>query len=95
MMRCACALSVLGFAVALSTASPAGAQSSPCTGDVTADGVPRERGPALRMGITPAGEAGAIGSAPLTPIDRRKTLEALARLRPSHAPFVLRLNRFF
>jgi len=47
------------------------------------------------MGITPAGEAGAIGSAPLIPIDRRKTLEALARLRPSRAPFVLRLNRFF
>jgi len=95
MMRGACALSVLGFAVVLSTASPAGAQSNPCTGDVTADGVPREPGPALRMGITPAGEAGAIGSAPLIPIDRRKTLEALARLRPSRAPFVLRLNRFF
>ena len=47
------------------------------------------------MGITPAGRAGAIGDAPLTPISGRKTLAALDRLRPSDASFTLRLNRFF
>jgi hypothetical protein len=48
------------------------------------------------MGITPAGRAGAVGPAvPLVPIDQGKTLAALRRLRPPHAPFVLRLNRFF
>jgi hypothetical protein len=52
--------------------------------------------PPLRFGITPAGEAGSIGPpVPLTPIDMPKTLSALDRLRPPHAPFVLRLNRFF
>jgi hypothetical protein len=52
--------------------------------------------PPLRFGITPAGEAGAIGPpVPLTPIDMPKTLDALARLRARGAPFVLRLNRFF
>ena len=77
------------------TTGPIWAQSSPCTGDLGARGVARKPAPPLHMGITPAGEAGAIGSAPLAPIDRRKTLQALARLRPSRAPFVLRLNRFF
>src|SRR5215218_1419414 len=72
------------------------AGSSPCTGDLTAAGVPQLPGPPLRMGITPAGRAGAVGPAvPLTPIDRAKTLAALRRLRPHHGSFVLRLNRFF
>jgi hypothetical protein len=57
--------------------------------------VPRLPGPPLRFGITPAGEAGAVGSAPLTPLSTPSTLAALRRLRPRHAPFVLRLNRFF
>jgi hypothetical protein len=87
----------LAAALALAAVSPAmaSAQSSPCTGDTTADGVPRKPAPRLRFGITPAGEAGAIGSAPLTPIDRGKTFQALDRLRPRKAPFVMRLNRFF
>ena len=52
--------------------------------------------PPLHFGIAPAGEAGALGPpVPLTPIDMGKTLSALGRLRPPHAPFVLRLNRFF
>ena len=52
--------------------------------------------PPLHFGIAPAGEAGALGpQVPLTPIDMGKTLSALGRLRPPHAPFVLRLNRFF
>ncbi|MFL5891899.1 MAG: hypothetical protein ACJ75I_04080 [Solirubrobacterales bacterium] len=85
----------VGSAVAPSS-SEAGGSGSPCTGDLTAAGVPKLPGPRLRMGITPAGRAGAIGPpVPLTPIDRGKTLAALHRLRPPGAPFVLRLNRFF
>jgi hypothetical protein len=52
--------------------------------------------PPLTFGITPAGEAGALGPAvPAVPDDPPKTLAALDRLRPRGAPFVLRLNRFF
>ena len=52
--------------------------------------------PPLRFGITPAGEAGALGPAvPAVPDNPRRTLAALQRLRPPGAPFVLRLNRFF
>jgi hypothetical protein len=70
--------------------------SGPCVGDTSAAGVARRPAPPLRMGITPAGRAGAAGPAvPLVPIDRRKTLDALRVLRARHAPFVLRLNRFF
>jgi hypothetical protein len=70
--------------------------SSPCLGDTSADGVVAKPGPRLRFGITPAGEAGAIGSpVPVTPGTRAETLAALRRLRPPKAPFVLRLNRFF
>jgi len=69
--------------------------SSPCLGDVTAAGVPMEPGRPLRMGISPAGLAGTLGPTdPVTPIDRRRTLAALRRLRPPQAPFVLRLTRF-
>lgn len=71
--------------------------ASACPGDVARPTAPANReAPALRFGITPAGEAGAIGApVPLTPISRRKTLAALKRLRPRQGPFVLRLNRFF
>jgi len=50
----------------------------------------------LAFGITPAGEAGALGPAvPAVPDDPPKTLAALDRLRPRRAPFVLLLNRLF
>src|SRR3954452_4848636 len=85
----------VGSAVAPSS-SEAGGSGSPCTGDLTAPGVRKLPGPRLRMGITPAGRAGAIGPpVPLTPIDRGKTLAALHRLRPPGAPFVIGCNRFF
>ena len=68
-----------------------------CVPRTSADGLRVLPGPALRMGLTPAGEAGALGPAvPLTPIDPEKTYAALAQLRPpGDAPFVLRLNRLF
>jgi hypothetical protein len=70
--------------------------ATPCTGDTSAAGVPQRPAPPLRMGIGPAGRAGAVGPrVPLTPIDQGKTLSALRQLRPAHTPFVLRLNRFF
>ena len=63
---------------------------------MAASGVPQLPGRHLRMGINPAGRAGAIGPPiPLTPIDYSKTLAALRKLRPKEGPFVLRLNRFF
>src|SRR3954469_21641511 len=75
----------------------AGAQSAPCPPRTSADGVPVKPGPAVRMGITPAGEAGALGpKVPVVPIDQQRTYAALAELRPpGDAPFVLRLNRLF
>ena len=80
-------------------AAPAGAENAPsgaCLGDPSANGVPMAPGPRLRFGITPAGEAGALGPAvPVVPDDPPRTLAALARLHPPKAPFVLRLNRFF
>src|SRR3954451_16528220 len=104
-MRRAFPIALLASASILATAvgSPAPASQAgstattqPCTGDTSAAGVPQRAGPHLRMGIGPAGRAGAVGPAvPLTPIDYEKTLEALRRLRPPHEPFVLRLNRFF
>ena len=58
--------------------------------------MPQRPGPPLTFGITPAGEAGALGPAvPAVPDDPPRTLAALSRLRPRGAPFVLRLNRFF
>ena len=78
-------------------APAAAAGQAPCSSPLTAGGVPVKPGPALRMGLTPAGEAGALGPAvPVTPIDMPKTYAALAGLRPpGGAPFVLRLNRLF
>jgi hypothetical protein len=88
----AAALLVLG----LCPAAAAG-QSSPCPPRTSAAGVPVKPGPAVRMGITPAGEAGALGPAvPVVPIDQARTYAALGELRPpGDAPFVLRLNRLF
>ncbi|HEY8637660.1 MAG TPA: hypothetical protein VIL64_00360 [Solirubrobacteraceae bacterium] len=72
------------------------AQSPFCVERTSADGLAMKPGPPLRMGIAPAGEAGALGpSVPVTPIDRDKTIAALDQLRPAGAPFVLRLNRLF
>jgi hypothetical protein len=95
-MRAALAIGAMVFVLALG-ADPALARGTePCTGDTTADGVPRRPGPPLHMGIGPAGAAGAAGPAvPLVPIDFDQTLDALERLRPAGARFVLRLNRFF
>jgi hypothetical protein len=88
----AAALLLLG----LCPAAAAG-QSSPCPPRTGAEGVPVKPGPAVRMGITPAGEAGALGpKVPVVPIDQARTYAALAELRPpGDAPFVLRLNRLF
>ena len=97
MGRTALTLSIAAaLAVSLPPPTAAPAQGSgPCVGDVSAGGVPRRPAPPLRMGVNPAGRAGAAGPAvPLVPLDRRKTLGALRALRP-HAPFTLRLNRFF
>src|SRR5581483_7990257 len=93
----------LAALVAAAVSLPAGAAgdgahgvTAPCTGDESAAGVPQLPGPRLRMGINPAGRAGALGPpVPLTPIDYSKTLAALRGLRPKEGPFVLRLNRFF
>jgi hypothetical protein len=74
----------------------AAAQSSPCLGDPTADGVPRQPGEQLRFGLTPAGDAGALGPrVEPVPDDPPRTLAALGRLRAPKSPLVLRLNRFF
>jgi hypothetical protein len=90
---------IVAVALALTGPQPGRATASasgPCTGDTSAAGVPQLPGPPLRMGINPAGRAGALGPpVPLTPIDYSKTLAALRKLRPAHRPFVLRLNRFF
>src|SRR4051794_7534346 len=99
MTRLGLTLSLLAplAASALFATQSAAAQAppSPCLGDPSADAVAPKPAPPLRFGITPAGEAGALGPAvALTPIDRRRTLKALASLRPHGAPFVLRLNRF-
>jgi hypothetical protein len=89
----------VGAALAAFVAVPAGADTAlpgVCLGDPSANGVPMVPGPRVRFGITPAGEAGALGPAvPFVPDDPPRTLAALARLRPPKAPFVLRLNRFF
>ena len=89
----------VGAVLAALAAAPAGAENAlpgVCLGDPSANGVPMAPGPRVRFGITPAGEAGALGPAvPFVPDDPPRTLAALARLRPPKAPFVLRLNRFF
>jgi len=79
-------------------ASAAPAPSAPiCSGTVVPRRIPAPgRAPRLRMGIGPNGPSGAAGVAVApVPDNPRKTLAALARLRPRHAPLVLRLNRFF
>ena len=86
------AILVLLAALGLGGAAPARAQD--CLADL---GTPPSRpGPPLTFGITPAGEAGALGPAVApVPDDPQKTLAALDRLRAPAAPFVLRLNRLF
>src|SRR5215208_3387056 len=92
----ACALTATLTAPASSSDGSSGAAIAPCIGDTSAAGVPQRPGRAVRMGITPAGRAGAVGPpVPLTPIDQDRTLAALRRLRPPDGAFVLRLNRFF
>ena len=90
-------IAVLAAGAALLSSAGASAQvPNVCVGDLSAAGVEAMPGPAVRFGITPAGEAGAIGEpVPLVPIDQRKTVAALRQLRAPHSPFVLRLNRFF
>src|SRR4051812_42121955 len=93
------ALPLVCVFAALAGTSPAPAQDappSPCLGDTSADGVVAKPGPRLRFGITPAGEAGAIGvPVPVTPGTKAQTLAALRRLRPPGRPVGLRLKRFF
>jgi hypothetical protein len=95
--RCA-GLAAAAALACLVGAPVATAQDAPgvCLGDTSAAGVPMRPGAPLRMGITPAGEAGALGPAvPAVPDQPAKTLAALGRLRDPGGPFVLRLNRFF
>src|SRR5439155_21992853 len=67
-----------------------------CLGDTGAAGVPRQPGERLRFGITPAGEAGALGPrVEPVPDDPPRTLAALDRLHAPGTELVLRLNRFF
>jgi hypothetical protein len=97
-LKGALALAALAVCCALvPLASPARGQvPSVCLGDLDADQVEAVPGPALRYGITPAGEAGALGPAvPAVPGTLEQDLDSLALLRPQTAPFVLRLNRFF
>ena len=92
------AAAAVGAAALLAIPIPAAAQlPSVCLGDLTAANVPQRPGPPLRFGITPAGEAGALGPAvPVVPGTHQQDLAALAQLRPANgAPFVIRLNRFF
>lgn len=90
------ALAALAGTWAAAPASHAQAPSNACLGDTSASAVDQQSGPRLRFGITPAGEAGALGPAvQAVPDDPPRTLAALAELRPVGGPFVLRLNRFF
>jgi hypothetical protein len=92
-------IGIVVLVVGATSLMPAGAAAQlpdVCVGDLSASGVQAEPGPAVRFGISPAGEAGALGAAgPLVPIDQRKTVAALRLLRAPRSPFVLRLNRFF
>src|SRR5215212_739392 len=74
------------------------AQSEPCFGETSADGIPRKPGPPLRFGITPGVQTGQLGTGaqpPRTPEQPAKQLAALRALVPKGVPFVLRLHRFF
>jgi hypothetical protein len=97
MMRPAAAASLATLAALAMLPGSAGAQApAPCLGDPTADGVAKLPGPALRFGINPAGEAGALGPrVEPVPDDPARTLAALGRLRAPGAALVVRLNRFF
>ena len=91
------AAAALALAVLATLPATAGAQApEACLGDTSAEGVPKLPGPALRFGINPAGEAGALGPrVEPVPDDPARTLAALARLRAPHTSLVVRLNRFF
>jgi hypothetical protein len=70
-----------------------------CARNLQADQVPPspDKRP-LRFGITPGVQTGQLGGgavAPRLPEDPAKPLDALGRLKPADAPFVLRLHRFF
>jgi hypothetical protein len=92
-------LVVAALALAAPAALPAPAQAQApavCLGDSSAEGVARLPGPALRFGINPAGEAGALGPrVEPAPDDPARTLAALGRLRAPDTALVVRLNRFF
>ena len=61
------AAAALALAVLATLPATAGAQApEACLGDTSAEGVPKLPGPALRFGINPAGEAGALGP-PVSP----------------------------
>jgi hypothetical protein len=93
----ACVLAAAALAAAGLGGGDASAAPFPCIGEVNAPPVPPGSPPRLRFGITPGAQAGQIGPLPAPAVgeDADRTLAALARLRPSRAPFVLRLNRFF
>src|SRR3954449_12493283 len=58
-VRRSLAAALAGLVIAPATA----AGQAPCSSPLTADGVPVKPGPALRMGLTPSGEAGGAGPA--------------------------------
>lgn len=94
--RCLLLLGTLLTLAAAPAAHAAAAVTPGCPGTPSASGVPQLPGPALRLGINPAGPAGALGPAePAAPDRPEQTLAALGRLRPGSAPFALRLNRLF
>src|SRR2546423_10941005 len=91
----AVALAVVAVAALAAPGTGNGAQAGQCFGKLSADPKP---GRALRFGITPGVQTGQIGTGPVpprTPEDPAKQLAALAKLRPSNGPFVVRLHRFF
>jgi hypothetical protein len=86
---------VVAAGAALAFPGLAQGQGGGCLGTITADPKP---GPALRFGVTPGVQTGQLGTGPVpprTPEVAAKQLAALAKLRPSGGPFVLRLHRFF
>jgi len=90
------AATTLGATAALAAAAaPAGAAT--CRPDTSAAAVHVVAGaPALRVGLNPAGFAGAFSQAPFVPEQPARTMAALRRLQPrGRPPLVLRLNRFF
>ena len=97
-IRAAAILALIAAATA-ATAPAAGAQSSSCTGEIDANGVPQKPGPPMRFGITPGAQTGQLGTGPQpprVPEDPAKQLSSLQKLRPAtDIPFVLRLHRFF